>query len=702
MPVENSVGLIPDSYSTPPQEGVEITDDHLSLKVDPAEFNRRAREQLSRANSLHDELRLTERRALNSRYWVGDQLNKADIPDDQEKNVENDLFRNLETWLSIVCAKRPEFNASAKLRNDITRSYADVVRTMVTSKWIEQQMQKKLTAGVRNHQVNFGVCFKRGFNTQTGRTWTEEVDMNMLRVSKDGTFLAEYITDQTVGDVIARFPGKTQELLTALGVRTRTVPEDLKSSPITYIEIWTDELVGWIYETVTLGMSKNPHFDRQGQDIPAPLDQEQMMALQQMGQQPPTQQVFFNFFDNPRMPYQFITFFNRGKHKKIDDTTLLEQGIGLQDWINKRKRQIGMNADSTNGHWVGSADYLNEEQFNRLAGGINEKIFLAKGKPADGFAKIVGEPLPDYIFSDLQDSRAALDNLMGIHDITRGETSNNKTLGQDQLQAGQDFGRHMPYTRDGIEEFAREWAEWEYHLQLVYGDGPMAVAIPETDDTGEQDNLIFDKAQVPLVKMRDSKLIPVPMLFAVQEGSTLPTNEAFEYQKAHYMVDRLSPLDFFKKMGERNPKQLWKNQLMAATDPWSFFKDDPDVQAMLQAKAQQPPQPEPPKTSISVRADASTFEGAQLLENQGMLPQGSAMVAAHRQIAEHAGGQQQVEGDRRHQAAMRSMDHEMGKEDRMADQLHQQQMDEQQGSRQKELAQLTTMAKQASSGQGPA
>jgi hypothetical protein len=47
-----------------------------------------------------------------------------------------------------------------------------------------------------------------------------------------------------------------------------------------------------------------------------------------------------------------------------DDTTILEQGIGLQNWINKRKRQIGENADAANGVWVTSGDFISQEEFD--------------------------------------------------------------------------------------------------------------------------------------------------------------------------------------------------------------------------------------------------------------------------------------------------------------------------------------------------
>lgn len=593
------------------EDTIEVTQDNIYKGMSLEEFGDAVRDQMSRVKAYKNKFNYDGRASRNRKYYLGDQVDTSSLRDDQEKGVDNVIFRDMETLIPIANSRVPELSITPTFKNQQTREYATSTKKGLQTEWeVLQKMKKKIGIAIRNHQIHYVAALKCGYDMETNKNWTEHVSGDDILVSKDGSFVAEYIRDETLGDILDRFPEKEKEILTALGYGIKPVKEIL-DSPVTYIEAWTNEYVGWILDTIPLGMEKNPYFDYDGDDVNG-------------------QKVKFNQFDAPRHPYIFLNYYNLGRHI-MDDTTLIEQSIGAQDWINKRKRQIGANADSTNGHWVTSGDFISKEEFAKLEGAIDEKIWLQKGLPKDGFVKITGQPLPDYIYNDLQDSRMAVDNIFGTHSTTRGEESGNRNLGQDILMKDQDFGRMDGYVRDGIEAFAQDWFEYQYHLYLVFATEDKSIPIPEDDDF-ESDNVIFSRSRVPLIQKNDGTIIPVPVILKVQQGSTLPQDDVAEYQRAVQMKDILSPLDFFRKMGEPNPRELTKNLLIWMHNPMQLFKDDPDVQELLQAM--QSKGDEPPKVSVSVKGESP--QGTQILEQKGLLPQGFTQYAMQNQQKEMA------------------------------------------------------------------
>lgn len=564
---------VPTNIDEHKQEGVEVSYDALAVSLTDDQYVQSVNDRISRANAYWTKLRIPERRKQNYKYWVGDQVNAGELRDDLEKGADNAIFRNLETFIPIVSARTPELTVTPVFKNEQTRQYAQSVGKALPAEWeLLQNMQPLVGRGVRNHQMNFIAVYQYGYDPDTDQFWTEEIDANGLTISRYGDFISREITDKTIGDLIEMFPNKKAEILQTQGLSPAlSAPKEILDSPAVYLETWTDDMVGWKMGDVALDKMKNPHFDYDGEEVPMP---DGTMA-----------KVKYNHFKKPKAPFLFLVYFNRGIHL-FDDTTLIEQAIGPQDWVNKRKRQIGANADSTNGHWVSSGDYISREEFDKITGGIDEKIWLENGMPSDGLIKITGAPLPDYIYEDLIDSRNVLDNLMGTHATTRGEGGQNKTATQDIMQKDQDYGRVDGYIRDGVEQFAKAWFEAMYHMYLVYRRDDTSIAIPEDDDL-ESDNIIFSRSRVPLVAKNDGTIVPVPLVFRVKQGSTLPDDPVSRYMQAKEMKDILRPRDFFKMAGLPNPRELEKNYLMWQNDPFADYQNDPDVQQMLMRKQQE-------------------------------------------------------------------------------------------------------------------
>lgn len=634
------------------QEGTDITQDALSLDMSDYDFVVSVNDRIRRAKQYWEELQIEKRQKINFKYWVGEQVNKADLRDDLEKSSEGTIFRNIESFIPIATARPGELICTPTYKNEDTRKYAkDMQRSMITEFEDLQGVRQLVGRAIRNHQINLVGVLKYGYDPKEDKFWTQEIVATDLVISKYGDFVGHYIKDKTIGDLLEMFPDKKKSIMASIGLPETHMPDKkILDSPTEYLEIWTPEMVGYKIGNDCLGKKKNPHFDYEGREVEVPTGKvtpqiDPLTGAETMVPEIIKQTVKFNHFKSPKPPFLFLVYFNRGVHV-LDDTSLIEQAIGPQDWINKRKRQIGANADSTNGHWVSSGDFISQEEFDKIEGGIDEKIWLENGLPADGLQKITGQPLPDYIYNDLLDSRQVIDNLMGTHATTRGESAGNNTLGQDLLQKDQDYGRVDGYIRDGIEPLLKNWYEAMYHMYLVYQVDEKAIPIPEEDDF-ETENVVFSRDRVPLITLKDGSVIPVPLLFRVKQGSTMPQDEVSTFARAKEMKDILTPMDYFKMTAMPNPRELAKNLELYKLDPLYQFKDDPDVQELLMQKQQEamamaaaagqtqagapagevPPaqQTLPPDTVPSAGGDETTPEGVAnamraVLEEQGVDP----------------------------------------------------------------------------------
>ncbi len=611
----NTIGV--PAETEPNEESVELREDTISPKMSEADFSDLVRNRIQRAKEHWNKFDLADKQERNFKYWVGNQVDNNALRDDLEKGADNAIFRNIETFLPIATARKPELSVTPAFKNEVTRDFAsDVKRTGETEWEVRQGMGPLLSRGIRNHQINLIGIFQVGVDPDTGEYWTEEIYATEVVIDRYGRFLARYIKDETIGDLIERYPEKKEEIVEQLNLpKGAETQKKYLDSPVEYIEAWTDEVVGWKLNELVLGVEENPHFDYEGVEYETgevEIDEETQSEV------PVTQKVFFNHFKKPKMPFLFLTYFNRGT-QVIDDTSLIDQAIGPQDWINKRKRQIGANADSTNGWWVSSGDFISQEEFDKIDGSIDMKVWLENGTPGDGVAHITGQELPVYVYNDLVDSRNVIDNLMGTHSTTRGAESDNPTLGQDVLQKQQDYGRVDGYIRDAVEKFAQKWYEWQYHLRLVHGVEEVSIAIPEDDDF-EQENVVFSRDKVPLIRMKDGSIVPIPLVFKIQQGSTLPRDEVTELFRAKEVKDAVAPIDLFKMMNLPNPRELAKNALMWGEDPYSFFSDDPDVMEMLRRKAEAMRAQE--QQDVTDAANAASSEAST--PAGGQIPQGGA------------------------------------------------------------------------------
>src|SRR3990167_6950400 len=87
-------------------------------------------------------------------------------------------------------------------------------------------------------------------------------------------------------------------------------------------------------------------------------------------------QVRLNYHDRPRKPYIIFNHLNLGKYI-IDDTSLIEQAMTLQDILNKEGRQIVENAEQASSGLVLDEDKISQEDARKIIGDPSEKIMIS-------------------------------------------------------------------------------------------------------------------------------------------------------------------------------------------------------------------------------------------------------------------------------------------------------------------------------------
>src|SRR5690606_6135660 len=128
-----------------------------------------------------------------------------------------------------------------------------------------------------------------------------------------------------------------------------------------------------------------------------------------------------NHFTVPRMQYEICNVYIFGSDI-VDPTTMIGIMKSPQDAVNKRKRQIDKNADMANGKYVVAGKRVDKntvQEFTEEPRGI---LYMEDADSTQGAIDILmGRAFDPGIFSDMQDSKNEVDNIIGIHGTTRGE-----------------------------------------------------------------------------------------------------------------------------------------------------------------------------------------------------------------------------------------------------------------------------------------
>ena len=248
-----------------------------------------------------------------------------------------------------------------------------------------------------------------------------------------------------------------------------------------------------------------------------------------------------NHFKTRKMPFSFFGgIYNTGE-RPHSDTSLIEQVIPQQDLINKRQKQIDKNADQTNGGLVLDSNVFTKEQGAQAARALRSGgAILAPGGSA-AVKRETGTALPLFVRESLQDYRAAIDNIMGIHAATKGEAPQTKTLGGQILLEQADKSRASSIT-DWVEQFADDIFNWWTQMFYVYYDETHSAGILGVEKKEEFIDLINDELLGKiLVSVKEGSMIPKDPLTKRGEAIDLWTAGALDILSLYVALDHPDP-----------------------------------------------------------------------------------------------------------------------------------------------------------------
>jgi hypothetical protein len=561
------------------EEGLDDKSPLLKLDIPDEELVGRIERSISSGRKLYNEVK--DRAETNVKYWKAQQIDASKLAETDSKEVNNIVFRNMETMLPVITKETPQvrYISSAK---DFDRK----MEKISINRWeVEDKMLEKNRLAVRANFLRLLGVIKYKFDPETNDiVWefvkTEQVILDEKASDIDNLgWVAEYVNSDTVAEVIAKFPKSKSKLLKSLNI-AETNSERL-GSKLNYVEFSTPEFIVWKCRDVILDKAKNPNWDWGGETV------------DEMGNTIPAQP--YNLFNKPRVPYIFFQTFTLGE-SMYSDTSLIEQTLTLQDGLNKRKRQIDGNADQASGTLVGSGDYISKDEFAKINDQPKLKIWLEQGDASRGVARINGNQLAPFVFQDMVHSEGAMDNIWGTHSITRGEQGPSETATAKVLQQRQDYGRIDDIVK-AYEDFNEQYYQALFQMMLVHYTEPHIFSFEDEDDLEvSRDEII--KAHSKRIKVTQNEVTGQeeteeesefkPPVIMVKRGSTLPTDDVSKRAEALELWGSagISPIDLYQKLDWPNPHEAAWRLFLWQKQPEALFPE------FANANAGQPPIPQ--------------------------------------------------------------------------------------------------------------
>ena len=442
-------------------EGAEETKELLKLTMDDKDLILEIDADIQASTPLYTKMKQIQEE--NEQYYLGEQLDRSrfrwELP-----TAENLLYGHQETIISIITSKRREPIVLSARDTEESKVLAGETQQFLSWKWHDEDMIIKFEDWVRQANIARIGVFKIRFNIDKDDFEIHNLRADRIMVDKDATdeynakFIVEFKED-TLGDLIKTYPNAKKALTEIYGKKLGTL--------IKYIEYWTNEFVVWKVGNILLGKKKNPNWNWDEKDRKESLKKLRKQWTDKTRTEK-LKNILLNYFNEPRKPYVIVSLKNLGKDI-YGDTTDFEQGKVIQDIISRRKRQIDRAAVKGIGREVFSGSFISKEEAKKTIANPTSPLWLEKGKASDAVTQIPPSIVSPVLFNDLQESKSALDNVMGIHGTSRGERGPQETArGRTILREG-DFGR-IDLSVRRIDKKLELLYAWMMQMAKVYYD----------------------------------------------------------------------------------------------------------------------------------------------------------------------------------------------------------------------------------------
>ena len=526
-------------------EGIEEQKELLKVTMDDKDLIREINSDIQSSIPLYTKMK--DIGDENESYYLGEQLDKNrfkwELP-----TAENLLYMAIETIISIITSKRKEPIVIPARDTEESKVLANKTQQFLAWKWNDENMITKFEDWVRHANLSRIGVLKVRFDVDRDDFEIAVLRSNRVMIDKDATnelnakFMIEFKED-TLEDLTTMFPKAKKALFEVYGKKLGTL--------VKYVEYWTNEFVVWKVGDILLGKKKNPNWNWDETDRKENLKKlKKQWTDKTKGNK--LENLLLNYFNEPRKPYIVLSLKNLGKDI-YGDTSDFEQGKVIQDIINRRKRQIDKATVRGLGRDVFSGSYISKEEAKKTIANPNSPLWLEKGKASDAVTHIAPQQISPVVFSDLQESKLALDNVMGTHGTTRGEKGSQETAtGRTILREG-DFGR--------IDLSVRRI---DKKLELVYGWMMQMAKVYYTEEHFMK--MLGKEGTIDFLKFSRNNIEDGQEILVKSE---LTVDKATERENANRKLEAglIDPLTYLESMDEEKPKELARRLAIYLIDP---------------------------------------------------------------------------------------------------------------------------------------
>jgi hypothetical protein len=518
----------------------------------------------------NDTFGLKKVREINMNLWLPNHWKNKSVYDYQEEYLYQDprIFISVETICSVVNSRIAQPDVMPGQDNIISRQIAQDLQKVIfahSTKYRTADIFRISTRNLLLKRIGYVKLRWDPSRGEYGDIVPEHVSPEDIIVDQDARwgdvprFIAQKIKNKTGEELIAMFPEQRQAIYGMLGVSRRNNKGDLvayKSQLGKKKNIW--EVWFRYYDEPTkkyggglayvddnfqfvLAKMRNPNWNYEDENVKGACS---------------------NLLDFPAPPFIPVNYLNDGS-SYIDLTTMVEQAAPLQRILDRRGFQIMENAEMAGSGLIFNTAMISKTDMAKLSGSPDERIGV-KGDVNKAVMRVAPPPLPAYVIEDKNDARSELDNIFATHDISRGEQSNNKTLGQDQLQQGQDYTRMDDIARAVERQNALYYRYLVQMMKVYYTEEHWMWAAGED---GQFDHV-----------MMKSDMIEDGIDVSVETGSTLPPNKKAQMSfatelAAPGLIDPLSLYEVGSGGVLPSPKKMMERLIKWKTDPASFGQD---------------------------------------------------------------------------------------------------------------------------------
>lgn len=637
-----------DVYSTKVEtEEIVVESEAIAIPINDNELNRLLDRKISESNRKTKELNLETRARENWKFFKGNQTNEINLDTWQLPFVDNVIYDDTNYRIVMAASRIPDINVISPNEDIQSQDNADDIKMVVENRLKTRAVKSMMKKGLLHLHTDFFGCIKCRWDKNKGKTGDyvfevvnpKDIDLDMTATIPDDGFtsdnmevIIEWITEPTKV-VMAKFPGKKQDLMQEIGVsESRLLPAKIRYAEA-HFTFYTDggerrEGVCWRYKKCILDKRLSPTYDWKGY-----LGASEKPAVDEMGQ-PVThpwtgepiynqEQLYRNFFEQPRKPYMLFSYLN-DNDAPTEISTPIEQSIQLQRNINRRGRQITEISDNVVPKLAFNGRYITKEEVRNITKDPNEHIWIPNSEEAneapigDMVTQFSASPPPEELLADMDIMRSRVAQKFNTANANdRGGAQRESGISK-QITKEVDLAVSDDIIEIVVERVMFEMASWS--LQMM--------------------KLNYDEEHYTRTLGRDGKAAYISMhQDKVEDGIVVEvevsaTKKAERQATAQFLqqAGQIDPLSLLEDMDVPNEKARVQRLLsfnMGQLDGFKTYLTQIDIDPSTMPKPPAPPMappsgPTPPGTPPGSPVDNSTGVQPQNGEN----PVGNAGLTA--------------------------------------------------------------------------